>query len=255
MWPHLQTMGSTCVKDLDSNLRARRSTNYRELSLPPHIEETGDNGVSDICGSKDTKFIIQSGARFLQLDSLNDFYGCAIPLGSRCKNGDHYFAQYDIEYNSGPTMRPPNEKTKFFVIKGNSCIEVNNLVTEGGANNIITLHRECQGGSHYLANRSGFYIIRNRDNTYLHVDDMSEYGYNPKRAHCHKLHESYANGLYYFATDDYFYVVKQNADFGLVYHRTKALSLKTETTAVLPVNPSVAHFLQPPNEGITSSCT
>ena len=260
-------MGCTCVKDLDSDLQVTRSTND---PLPPHIEETGDSGVSDICGLKHTKLIIQSGTRFIEIRSLNEGISVANarPLRSECKNGDHYLAQHIIDYGFQPTINSMDDPTgKFYVIKGKWCITVESLglATEPGAKNIFKLHPKCQGGSHYLANRSGFYIIRNRDNTYLHVENMSEHGYDKRSAHRQKLDKSFTNGLYYFATDDYFYIVKQNAVFGLVYHRAKTLgrNFGMETTAVLPVNPSVAHFLHlqqssdplepPPDEGNTSS--
>ena len=115
--------------------------------------------------------------------------------------------------------------------------------------NIFILYQECQGGDFYLANRAGVYIIRSKDNTYLHVRDMSKKGYDPSCADRHQLHKSFTNGLYYFATEDYFYVLKEDATFGLVYHRTKDLRIIDDD--VLIVSPSIVKFMQnlPLDEG------
>lgn len=48
---------------------------------------------------------------------------------------------------------------------------------------------------------------------------------------------------YYFATDHYFYVVKDHDNFGLVYHRTK--NLRSDTNAeMLTVSPSIASSMR-----------
>ena len=54
--------------------------------------------VTDICGTKESKFITLSGVYFVELDSLaNDISKTSIkPLTEKCQNGDHYFAQFSV---------------------------------------------------------------------------------------------------------------------------------------------------------------
>ena len=255
--------------------------------------------AADICGLEDTKFIIpKSGTHFVEVVSLKDKVSVdkVKPLREVCKNGDHYLAQFypTVERGQGSnhmetgafssfvhkvfllatSISEPLETmsymyevvdarrtnaTHFYVIKGNSCVKVDNLTDPmtlfSQRESIFTLHQECQGGDFYLANRAGFYIIRSKDNTYLHVRDMSEKGYHPSFASRQKLHESFANGLCYFATEDYFYVLKENAVFGLVYHRTKDLRISDDD--VLTVSPSIVKFMKnsPLDEGTVLECS
>ena len=219
------------------------------------VESKSKKAATDICGLEATKFIIQSGTHFTEVDSLKDevLVHNVKPLQDVCKNGDHYLARYYVRIVLGrcsdgkdPTLRIP--ETNFYIIKGNSCVEVDCLTVKprdsasSPKESIFTLHQQCRGGNFYLANRAGFYIIRNKDNTYLHVRDMSKEGYDPSCASRHKLHKSFANGLYYFATEDYFYVLKENGTFGLVYHRTK--DLRSSDDDVLTVSPSIVKFIQ-----------
>ena len=232
-------MGSLCTRcgrreDLDLELRVR------QLNL------VKVDGISDICGLKNSKLIIKSDVCYVELSSLNeDISVVARPLLENCKRGDHYLARYDERRVGGSFTRTSLRKVRdFYVIKGKSCIRVDGLDAElGKVKGIFDLHPECQGGSHYLANRAGFFIIRCKDNSYLQVRDMSKDGYNPNLASRHKLHESFVNGMYYFATDDYFYILKKNVEFGLVYYRTKDLRTKEEDDVLL-VSPSVVNFLR-----------
>ena len=43
-----------------------------------------------------------------------------------CRNGDHYLAQYEVRHG-GPSFGPPIVETDFYVIKGESCVKVNDL--------------------------------------------------------------------------------------------------------------------------------
>ena len=237
-----------------SEHRDSRSTdlNYRD----PHVANEADVGDirelndrypsvaskrSDICGTDHLKFIIQSGARFVQLTSLaNDIPVTNVTLKEECKNGDHYLARYSSHGSRDSDLNLEGEKS-FYVIKGKKCIVVDSLDSNGQIRGGFGLHRECQGGSHYLADGTDFYIIR--DNRCLCVRDMSERGYNHDMAHHFKLHESYANGLYYFATEHYFYVLKKEKDVGLVYYKTRDLS-RNQGQNWFHVNHSVAQFLQ-----------
>lgn len=227
------------------------NVNYDQLKeTPTHlklVKKESINGISDICGLKNTKFIIQCGVRYVELRSLNQKMSVdsVRPLLENCKRGDHYLARYDERRVGGSFTRSSLRKVKdVYVVKGKSCIRVDSFDAElGKVRDIFDLHPECQGGSHYFANRAGFFIIRSEDNTYLQVTDMSKDGYDPNLAFRLKLHELFVNGMYYFATDDYFYILKENTEFGLVYHRTKDLRTKDEE-AVLPVSPSVVKFLR-----------
>ena len=241
---------------------------YEDTKSSGLVNESKKTGA-DICGLENNKFIIpKSGTHFMEVVSLKDKVSVdkVKPLREVCKNGDHYLAQYTPEVERGDASRNicvaqllkdleraleqvdalRKNAMHFYVIKGNSCVKVDDLTDPDNLENrresIFTLHQECQGGDFYLANRAGFYIIRSNDNTYLHVHDMSEEGYNPSCASRHKLHESFANGLYYFATEGYFYVLKENAVFGLVYHRTKDLRISYDD--ILTVSPSIVKFMQ-----------
>ena len=85
---------------------------------------------------------------------------------------------------------------------------------------------------------------------------MSESKYE-QSADRHNLHESFTNGLCYFATDGYFYVVKEHAEFGLVYHRTKDMRNNTGAE-MFPVSSSIASIIQhliPLNQEIKKGIT
>ena len=204
--------------------------------------------INDICGLVDTKFIVQAGVRYIEVKSLsgnmsvNDFR----PLRQECKNGDHYLARYEI-HRRGSSVTPGSLRTEnnFYVVKRNSCIQVGCLddgFCDVETKHVFDLHPDCQGGSFYMANRMGFFIIRSEDNTYLQVRDMSKKGHRSSTASRHDLHESFTNGLYYFTTDNFFYIVKEHAEFGLVYHRTKDLRNKEEED-VITVSSAVAKLL------------
>lgn len=209
----------------------------------------------DICGLENTKYIIESGTHYAVVNSLQSqvsFPRDKKPLREVCRHGDHYMAQLRIDYSKSTdaTGQPPRVED-FYIIKRKSCIRVSSLSTSDGnelefmqGEMIFDLHPECQGGSHYLANRAGFYIIRSEDNTYLHVRSLSMFG-TLTSANRHNLHESFTNGLYYFATDGYFYVVKEHAEFGLVYYRTEDMSNSTSAAEMFPVSPSIASIITP----------
>ena len=213
---------------------------------------------SDICGTDTVKYIIQSGTHYVVVSTLQDQVSITDvkPLPEICKNGDHYLAKVDVCVQGGPSFTI-KRKSVFYIIKGKSCIKVEGLLGRPLAlypgpwyeashslntMNIFELHPKCRGGDSYFTNRAGFYIIYEKDNAYLHVQDMSMNGYQPLTASRHPLHESFRNGLYYFATEDHFYVLKESTEFGLVYHRMVDLR-SNESEDVLPVSPSIVKFL------------
>lgn len=235
---HSVTYGTTTAAAIIRNQKTRQ-----QQQMPP--------GRSvDICGLQNTKFIIQGGTHYIEVDTLRDDLSLSDmkPLRELCKNGDHYLAEcHEIRFSLNPQ---PIKIKNFYVIKGKSCIQVKSLSHDRydmrsrlSDKRIFELHRKCQGGNFYCANKVGFYIIRNQDNTYLHVRNMHKDLYQSSTASRHKLHESFADGLNYFATDDYFYVLKEHVEFGLVYHRTKDLRSNTDAE-VLPVSDSVASILR-----------
>ena len=71
---------------------------------------------------------------------------------------------------------------------------------------------------------------------------MSEDGYQDDAATRYNLHEAFADGLHYFATDYYFYALKEHAKHGLVYHRTKDLR-SNDDNDVCAVSPSIASLV------------
>ena len=225
---------------------------------PPLAPADATRKTTDICALQNTKFIIQGGTHYIEVLSLRSevSLGNMKPLRESCKNGDHYLATEHYSLTITPL-----KKTCFFVIKGKSCIRVEIKSVSGGVcglqsgwrqdgefsrgyinETIFDLHHECQGGSFYCANKAGFYIIQNRSNTYLHVRNMSKEGYQPSTASHHKLHETFTDALNYFATDDYFYVLKEHVEFGLVYHRTTDLRSNTGAE-MFPVSDSVASII------------
>lgn len=229
-----------------------------EQSTPTIIQWEKSGYVScpvDICGLENNKFIvIQSGTHwhYIEVVSLQDQVSTSnmIPLReTEHMNGDHYLAQFSLR-SSGGSHRAKKERN-FYIIKGNSFIEVpwecfctNKKFRRQSSDRIFDLHPDCQGGSFYCANRAGFYIIHAEDNTYLQVRKISKEEYQPSAASCHKLHEAFTDGLYYFATDNYFYVLKENTDIDrLVYYRTKDLQ-STAEVEIHTVSSSITSLLQ-----------
>ena len=250
-------MGSSCVKCCDSESTDNfKCYDNESIGIDLHSSKASEldavdvNDIQcdlkprdyDICGLIDNKFIIQAGVGYAEMKSLSQEMHSSdvLPMRQECMHGDHYLAKCRIvPYSTSPELSIVNE---FYVIKGKSCMQVLSLKSSY-VETIFDLHPECQGGRFYLAKGDNFYIIR-PNNTYLQVRSMSLEGYRSETSSCHKLHESFTNGLYYYATDHYFYTVKEHAEFGLVYHRTKDLRSKEEEEAVCPVHPSIAKFLQ-----------
>ena len=258
-------MGCLCVKCADRGLL--ESETYSITTGATRLSHAA-RCSADICGLQQTKIIIHSGTHYTKVRSLNNQVSICDKkcLREVCRYGDHYLAQEHVEDIS---KSPASEEAKnFYIIKGNSCIEVKSLSRSCNrysrhrdpSMRVFDLHPECQGGDHYFANESGFYIIHSQDNTYLHVSDMSEHGYRSYSSSRHKLHKSFTNGLYYFATHFHFYIVKEHTEFGIVYHRTE--DLRTNANAkILTVSPSVTSIIyhrsvslnQPTNKGTYNS--
>ena len=220
-----------------------------DTTLVTQWENSGLRPV-DICGSENSKFIlIQSNTdwHYIEVVSLKDSMSITNlkTLREEYRDGDHYLARFYLQSCDG--SHRAKRFTNFYIIKGDSCVKVpwKCFCDKGNelSDRIFELHPDCQGGSFYCANRAGFYIIRNQDNTYLQVRHMSKDKYKPDTASRYKLHESFTNGLYYFATDNYFYVLKKHSEVGFVYHRTMDLK-STADAEMLRVSPSIASLLR-----------
>ena len=107
----------------------------------------------------------------------------------------------------------------FYIIKGDVCRRVKDLRT-GADPEIFPLHDKCKPNSgaypancfYTATNSSNFYIIRS-DHSFLHVEDMSATGYKEKLGG--KLHDECKGGVYYWATEGYFYFLKEVNNWSL----------------------------------------
>ena len=199
---------------------------------------------ADICSLSHTKYLIQaSRGRFAEVKSLTNklSYDDIRPLHRYCQNGHHYMARTYFPTCGNPS--PVKGETIFYIIKNNSCTEVDDLEYVSPYTKVYMLHQSCQGGSFYFANMAWFFIICSEDSTISRVDSLKD----PHVRCTDTLPQDFQNGLCYFATDAYMYVVKTHTEFGLVYHRKNILtsvngSLKGGFEAMV-VSGSVAAFL------------
>ena len=206
----------------------------------------------DVCALNDNAYLIQAGhGRFAEIYSLQadlSEYGVLRSLHERCRNGDHYMARTYIMpsitanlYISTSVCEISDGAAggRFYIIKKSSCTEVSDLESALECTT-YKLHPKCQGGSFYLASRSGFFIIHSEDDTFCHTENLRSPPTAPEI-----LHEDFRDGLYYYANDNFFYVVKMDDDLGLVHHRRTSLrSAVRESEYIVPISGSVAAFLK-----------
>ena len=219
----------------------RRRTSREKTPRVSRSERVKCNTVLDICAEDDlTKYVIQAKhGRFAQVRSLNAELSMTDirPLHKYCQNGDHYMARSFLETSISIVKgRPPPIQRTFYIIKDTSCVQVDDL-EEGSNCTTYTLDCRCQGGSFYLANRAGFFIINSKDNTVMMTYSLT---ITPERPQA--LHEVFKDGLHYFATDDFFYVVKKHSLHGLVYHRARSLTSAGQEE-IVPISESVTAFI------------
>ena len=147
----------------------------------------------DICALNDSKFIIQANrGRFVEIRSLNaDLSEQVIrSLHKLCWNGDHYMARTYVDGSvSTKPDDPPQLETRFYIIRDKSCIEVGGLAS-GFGYKTYSLHPKCRDGSFYLANRTGFVIIRSKSNTFEHTWSLKSSPALPQ-----SLHDTFRDGL------------------------------------------------------------
>ena len=146
---------------------------------------------------------------------------------------------------------PPKPTPEFYIVQGKEFSRVKDLTNNCSAS-YFKLHPKCQGGKFYLAcnildvptnyHHNYFYIIFD-DNTCLRVPSMCETDFISEKSMQFELHQECRNGLYYFGTNGYFYIVKQvHSHWGLRYHRTT--DLKTDVNCeTVEIHGSVVDFL------------
>jgi hypothetical protein len=99
-----------------------------------------------------------------------------------------------------------------------------------------------RGGDFYFSKGFEFYVVFKESNTFLRTANLSlkpEMEIQPQR-----LHKELCNGLYYFATMEYIYVVIADTDNNFVYRRTPDLQSVEGEESAIPVDQSVAEVLR-----------
>lgn len=225
----------------------------------------------DICALGDkTKYLIFQDKRFVELSSLKDELPATEnrhawgTLNDQCQGGLHYIAgiwtksgtkddgiseriserlnDIDVEIStSSKFVYSINEEIKFYIIKDNFRITIVSDLKNASGISEVSLYKDYQLGDFYFSNGSSFYIIFKERNEFLQTSDITkapDVDLVPQ-----KLHEKLRNGLYYFATNNFIYVVTyaNNGTNGhLVYHRT---ALLTDPGEEVPVHRSVTDVL------------
>lgn len=204
-------------------------------------DATGSLSCVDICSLNDDSnpkhYIVLKGNKFIRMKHLND----ELPrepdirdLHKNCKNGDHYIAGV-WESPSSTRSRDGNEDRKrkdirFYILSKdydcNNLTEVKDLVADNHPR-LHKLHSSYQGGDFYFSNGSAFFIIKS--NYFLQTPSLIE---KPGvKVHRQSLHPDLCHGIYYFATNISFYVIKPDGHH-LVYHRTRQLTSSGEKTRI-----------------------
>lgn len=202
-------------------------------------------GKAHIFGHDGKKYIVR-GDCYTKIESLSDTSKMpkARKLHEKCKNGDHYLACYYFDEDDVYGKRT----RQFIMIQRSDGRTMENL-KDARNHTLFKLHQDCQGGSHYLATENGkFYIISKDHVSYLETSGISEKDYDKATAQRYTLHEKYRHGLFYFCTQNVFYVVKQSTEGGLIYH--KVSDLRKEDCKTQEVSTYVQKFLE---EGRTES--
>ena len=174
----------------------------------------------DICGMTSYQYVIRSDiGYYMRAYHLRDEEkGLQIfPIHPSCSKGDHYFA---------------TTEGYMYIICGNECRRLDHgpeaLMNDSNPE-VFTINPDCLGGSFYLAQREGLFYIVYAHGVYLEVNDLRYSKYNSKYTKKRRLADECRGGLYYFATEGFFYVLKQvHPKWGLQYHRTRDLSTNSE---------------------------
>jgi hypothetical protein len=220
----------------------------------------------DICAIDDeSKYLIFEDCRFVKIRSLKD----KLPVDPDswpklheccCQDGDHYigykWSKSLTSDVSSSRERELQEIYKFYIIFRDyeyNLKEVqwrHGLGLEPGATDeqgqqsctstMTKLNYRYRGGDFYLSKGSEFYVIFKKNNSFLRTMNLSK---DPAAKKTYiELHEELRNGVYYFASANFIYVVIADADNSFVYRRTP--DLQTVEDGAVRVDPSVAKVLR-----------
>ena len=184
--------------------------------------------VVDICALPsdkdiDTKFLIQPD-HFMTVTSLNAPKR-SIPrkLHYLCKGGDHYMVCTRKRKSTSNTSSSstPAVETRFVIIKKKTgkVTEVDDLESPRH-NKTYNLCSAYEDGQYFLADRTRFYIIKSNF-TFIETLDLQKgcIDETPR-----KLHGQLQKGKFYFSSDYFFYVVKENGG-QITYQRACGLGM------------------------------
>ena len=221
------------------------------------VPHRGAKGV-DITGDTETNIIRSDLGCFMRVDHFREGHKATIfPLHPTCANGDHYFSLY-----KSPDVGA--DYAVHFVMKGNSCRQVEDLSTDAAAIE-FNVHKDCQYGDFYMATSKYhsfstsyiFIIVFAKDWTFKVVSDLhtakssSEYKklypHAAKNDGPYNLHYNCRGGLYYWATKGYYgtmryHIIKGVNEWGVQIHHTKDLNTDEEGSDET-ISPSITNFL------------
>ena len=211
----------------------------------------------DICAIDDeSKYLILKDGRYVKIKCLRD----KLPpdpeswpkLYDECQDGDHYMGYIrlksltSINDNVDARRRP---KTRFYTIFRDRDYNLVKFHHRSGGTTTdkqghqshmhkYKLSDSYRGGDFYFSKGAEFYVVFKESRTFLRTVDLSE---EPDMKQPLQLHNNLCNGLYYFATANFIYVVIA-ADNGFVYRRTP--DLQTAGESAVSVHSSIAEVLK-----------
>jgi hypothetical protein len=220
----------------------------------------------DICAVDDeTKYLVLQGDQFIKIRSLKDKLPEKLldsegsyswpKLSECCRDGDHYVAHTRGKSltNSGTISGPDKfssrqRRHKFCIIfrdRDYNIIKVRHslgidIEPEQRHLRMDMLNGNYRGGDFYFAKGSEFYVIFKKSNTFLRTSTLSKEPAVEKRHQ--KLHKELRNGLYYFGTTEFIYVVIAINNTDLVYRRIR--DLQSIEGSAIPIHESVAEVLR-----------
>ena len=240
---------------------ATKETKESAARIVSHREAKG----VDIAGNFQN-YIIRSdlGCFMCVTQNLDREQECTIfPLHPTCANGDQYFSYHIREMDLISSSN--TDRMFYYVIKGNSCRQVEDLSTDANAR-VSDVHKDCQNGDFYMASHLGapaFIIIYAKDWTFRAVSDLksaepsSFYKDIYHHSGPYNIHNNCKEGLYYwtvdignvFASTTNFKIIKGINEWGVEIHGT--LDLTTDDGGYdETITRSITNFL-PGGLGVT----
>ena len=238
----------------------------------------------DICALRDEKYLILKDGGIVKIRSLQDELPTDdswSKLHKLYQDGDHYTVNiwpkslsYPLPRVAEPDSYANKLRVRFYVVH-RDCNPCNHNVIQSHKDLVYRDHNPCnqsdkefkahdplecmlrdnqnirkrklidcyRGGDFYLSKGSEFYVVFKESNTFLQTSSLfqhPEVDIQPQ-----KIHKELCNGLYYFATAQFIYVVIADTDNNLVYCRTPDLqSVDEDEPGAFPVHPSVAEVLR-----------